>query len=227
LSHQSKYFPPEYGKSEFHCIHCNVFARQLWAHLQTLPSFTWTSVVDRLPKFNEQLSSDWVVSKCTHCGDHIVWHNQLIVYPKSIIVQPPNSDLGEEIINDYMEAARVFSDSPRASAALLRLALQKLCKKLGEKGENINEDIKQLVKKGLNPLVQKSLDSLRITGNNAVHPGAINLSEEPERVLKLFELLNFIAMKLITEPKEIESFYDDLPESSKSSIERRDNLENT
>jgi len=97
-----------------------------------------------------------------------------------------------------------------------------LCKQLGEKGENINEDIKNLVKKGLNPLVQKSLDSLRITGNNAVHPGTINIEEQSEKVLKLFDLLNFIADKMITEPKEISSFYDELPDTSKEAIEKRD-----
>jgi len=125
------------------------------------------------------------------------------------------------IINDYLEAARIFSDSPRSAAALLRLALQKLCKQLGESGKNINQDIKNLVGKGLNPLVQKSLDALRITGNNAVHPGEINLQEEPDKVLKLFDLLNFIANKMITEPKEIETFYADLPETSRNAVERR------
>ncbi|MBL4573843.1 MAG: DUF4145 domain-containing protein [Gammaproteobacteria bacterium] len=219
---KNKHFPPKYGKSEFHCVHCNVFARQFWAHLQTLTTFTWTSVVDQMPKFTEQLTSQWTVSKCSHCSEHIIWHKDTIVYPRSLIVEAPNTDLDQEIQEDYLEAARIFSDSPRASAALLRLALQKLCKQLGEKGENINQDIKNLVKKGLNPLVQKSLDSLRITGNNAVHPGNINLIEEPERVLKLFELLNFIAAKMITEPKEIEEFYEELPESSRESVAQRD-----
>ncbi|EEX92168.1 hypothetical protein VIOR3934_16581 [Vibrio orientalis CIP 102891 = ATCC 33934] len=219
----SKYYPPLYGNKEFHCPSCNVFARQGWAHLQTLTEFSWRSVVDRMPNFKEQLSSDWVVSKCSHCQDHIIWHKQKMIFPKSIPVQHPNPDLDQEIIEDYLEAANVFNDSPRAAAALLRLALQKLCKQLGEKGDNINQDIKNLVKKGLNPLVQKSLDSLRITGNNAVHPGEINLDDEPQRVLKLFDLLNFIATKMITEPKEIESFYDDLPDPAKESIEKRDN----
>jgi len=59
----------------------------------------------------------------------------------------PNQDLNADIIADYNEACRIYNDSPRASAALLRLALQKLCKQLGETGENINEDIKKLVKK--------------------------------------------------------------------------------
>ena len=115
-----------------------------------------------------------------------------------------------------------WRDSLRSSAALLRLALQKLCKQLGEKGENINEDIKNFVKKGLNPQIQKSLDILRITGNNAVHPGEINVEENPELVLKLFGLINFIAEKMITEPKEIEGFYEELPENAKNQIKERD-----
>jgi hypothetical protein len=70
--------------------------------------------------------------------------------------------------------------------------------------------------------VQKSLDALRITGNNAVHPGEINLEEKPEKVLKLFELLNFIANKMITEPREIENFYTGLPEGALDAVKRRD-----
>jgi hypothetical protein len=139
-----------------------------------------------------------------------------------MIAPLPNSDMGDQIKADYIEAGAVLSDSPRAAAALLRLALQKLCRQLGEKGDNINEDIKNLVAKGLNPLVQKSLDALRITGNNAVHPGEINLEEEPEKVLKLFELLNFIANKMITEPREIENFYSALPENARDAVNKRD-----
>ena len=219
---QEKHFPPEYEKAEYHCPHCNVYSKQFWAHLQTLTDFQWRSFVDGSSKFNEVLGEEWAVSKCQHCGNYIVWFQGNIVYPKNIIVQLPNKDLDEEIINDYLEAARIFAESPRSSAALLRLALQKLCKQLGESGQNINDDIKSLVDKGLNPLVQKSLDALRITGNNAVHPGEINLQEDPNKVIKLFDLLNFIANKMITEPKEIEAFYDDLPESSRTAVARRD-----
>ncbi|UAW99940.1 DUF4145 domain-containing protein [Halopseudomonas nanhaiensis] len=142
-----------------------------------------------------------------------------MIYPKKSIATPPNVDLSESIQADYREAASVLADSPRAAAALLRFALQKLCVQLGEQGKNINDDIKNLVKKGLNPLVQKSLDALRITGNNAVHPGELDLSEEPDRVLKLFELINFIANKMITEPKEIESFYEGLPSGAIQAVE--------
>ena len=52
--------------------------------------------------------------------------------------------------------------------------LQKLCKVLGQSGNNINEDIKALVESGLDPRVQKALDAVRVVGNNAVHPGQMD-----------------------------------------------------
>lgn len=219
---QSEYFPPSLGKGEYHCPHCNVYAKQFYAHLHAFPQSQWNSIVAQQDNFNEPLSKDWIVTKCQKCKNLVVWYGGNIIYPRKMIAPLPNSDMNDQIKADYMEAGIVFSDSPRAAAALLRLALQKLCIQLGEKGENINEDIKKLVAKGLNPLVQKSLDALRITGNNAVHPGEINLEEESVKVLKLFELLNFIANKMITEPREIEHFYSALPEGALDAVNKRD-----
>ena len=129
-----------------------------------------------------------------------------LIYPKKILVEQPNKDLSKDIQADYLEAANILNDSPRSAAAILRLALQKLCKQLSEKGKNINDDIASLVKKGLNPTIQKALDSLRITGNNAVHPGELDLSDDVERVIKLFKLINFVAEKMISEQNEISGF---------------------
>lgn len=219
---KSEFFPPVFGKGEYHCPHCNVYAKQFYAHLHGTSQSDPSSIVFRHDKFNETLPKEWVVTKCQRCQNVVFWHGVNMIYPRKMIAPLPNSDMDDQIKADYIEAGTVFSDSPRAAAALLRLALQKLCKQLGEKGENINEDIKKLVGKGLNPLVQKSLDALRITGNNAVHPGEINLEEEPEKVRKLFELLNFIANKMITEPREIESFYSALPEGARDAVKKRD-----
>jgi Domain of unknown function (DUF4145) len=216
------YFPPIIGKSEYHCPSCQVYASQLYSTLYAMGISHSSGVFHGKQAFNETLKSNWIVTKCQHCREIAIWDGDKLVFPKSTIAPPPNIDLTEEIKTDYLEAALVLTDSPRAAAALLRLALQKLCKQLGENGENINTDIKNLVKKGLNPLVQKSLDALRITGNNAVHPGEISLIEAPERVLQLFNLINFIADKLLTEPKQIESFYDELPTGAVEAVKKRD-----
>ena len=217
-----EYFPPQLGHEEYHCPYCNVYAKQFYAHLGTLGQYNWTSAVDQQTGFNSVMPEDWIVTKCQRCKKFALWIDGNLVFPDRTLAPPPNDDLQDSIKIDYLEAASVASKSPRAAAAILRLALQKLCIQLGEKGENINHDIGALVGKGLNPLVQKSLDALRITGNNAVHPGEINLNEDSGRVFKLFELINFIAQKMITEPRELEAFYTALPPGATDAVKRRD-----
>ena len=228
---KEQHFPPEHAKGQYHCPHCDVYAKQRWSHLtanadlytkRNQYGITQRSNLTGQVATSGNLPEEWTISICEHCNGMAVWLGTSMIYPKKIIVEQPNKDLAEDIQQDYIEAANVLGDSPRSAAAILRLALQKLCKQLGEKGENINDDIRALVKKGLNPAIQKSLDALRITGNNAVHPGELDLTEDTERVIKLFGLINFIAEKMITEPKEIDSFYDDLPEDARKAVEKRD-----
>jgi hypothetical protein len=146
-----------------------------------------------------------------------------MVYPKSPPIDPPNDDLNEQIKSLYNEASKIFSDSPRGATALLRLALQMLLKQIGKEGTNINNDIKELVESGLSSKIQKALDLLRVVGNNAVHPGQINLDDNSEVALKLFKILNFIADEMITKPKDIETLYNDVvPTETKGHIAKRD-----
>jgi hypothetical protein len=144
-----------------------------------------------------------------------------MIYPESTGVEPPNPDLNDDIKRDYGEAASILHKSPRGAAALLRLAIQKLMIQLGEKGQNLYEDIANLVEKGLPEEVQQALDSLRVIGNEAVHPGVLDLRDDQETAEQLFKLLNFIAEKMITEPKVVKEIYNKIPESKKEQIKRR------
>jgi hypothetical protein len=128
----------------------------------------------------------------------------------------------DEIRTDYEEARGIAGASPRAAAALLRLAVQKLCKHLGERGENINQDIANLVKKGLNVDIQRALDVVRVVGNNAVHPGQIDLNDTPQVCEQLFGLVNMIIERMIVEPKKLGDLFFALPESTLEAIQRRD-----
>lgn len=233
---KEQHFPPIHAQGQFHCPHCGVYAKQRWSHLSAVSDVytqrnqfhqvSYQSNIFGLTVTNGNLPEEWTISVCEHCNGMAIWNGTGMIFPKKILVEQPNKDLSDEIQADYLEAANVLGDSPRSAAAILRLALQKLCKQLGEKGANINDDIASLVKKGLNPAIQKSLDALRITGNNALHPGELDLTEDMERVTRLFGLLNFITEKMITEPKEIGAFYDGLPEGAKEAIEKRDGHEN-
>jgi hypothetical protein len=78
------------------------------------------------------------------------------------------------------------------------------------------------VSKGLPAKVQKALDYCRVVGNNAVHPGEINLNDTPDIAQNLFRMVNFIVEDRITRPKEIDELYGLLPEASREAIEKRD-----
>ncbi len=220
MSKKEKYIPPQLKQAKFHCPHCGVLAHQKWAHLEARD--IWGNDFYNLDIFNDSLSENWRISKCEHCHRIVIWLDEQMIYPDKILVPEPNEFLNEEIKEDYLEAASIVNKSPRGAAALLRLALQKLLKQLGEKGENINEDIKSLIKKGLNSTIQKALDYVRVTGNNAVHPGIIDLKDNKDIALKLFSIINFIAEKMIEEPKEIEEMFEvDIPSEEKERIEKR------
>jgi hypothetical protein len=162
------------------------------------------------------------ISKCFNCDDIAIWIFDRMVYPRRGEAPEPNPDLSSDIRRDYDEASSILDISPRGAAALLRLSIQKLCKELGEPGKNINDDIGSLVAKGLDHRVQKALDIVRVVGNDAVHPGTIDLRDDRATAENLFQLLNLIAEKMISEPKHVDDVYNSLPREKLAAIEKRD-----
>ena len=146
-----------------------------------------------------------------------------MLYPDFGSAPLPSEDMPEDVKKDYEEAARIFIKSPRGAAALLRLGLQKLCIHLGEEGKNINTDIRSLVKKEvLSGQVIKVADTLRIIGNNAVHPGQI-VDEDFDKVAgKMFNLINAIVEETITKPKMWNNLYEQMPENARNAAEAQD-----
>jgi hypothetical protein len=163
------------------------------------------------------------ISKCSECDEIALWMQDVLLLPSTAEAPPANPDLPKHIRQDYDEAGAILSLSPRGAAALLRLCVQKLCKELGEDGKNINDDIGALVKKGLSVRVQQALDVVRVVGNSAVHPGQLDLKDDRATALSLFQLINIIAEKMISEPKHIDEAFANLPEDALKAIERRDN----
>lgn len=122
----------------------------------------------------------------------------------------------------YNEARNISDISPRASAALLRLAVEKLLPLVGAEGKSINAMIHDLVTKGLSPEIQMALDGLRVIGNETIHPGQIEIQENKDIAMGLFKVLNIIVEHLITRKKEIQELYDLLPDEKKQWIKNRD-----
>lgn len=202
----SKYYPPVFEEQKFHCILCSVFSKQGWYTLQ----------------YSNGHLSDFKFSLCEHCGDRCYWYKGRMIVPSEAPVPPPHQDLPNACLDEYNEARDVVARSPRAAAALLRLAVQKLMKELGEKGDNINDDIGSLVSKGLPIEVQQALDYCRVIGNNGVHPGEIDINDKPEVAHSLFEMINFIVEDRVSRPMKVAGLYSSLPEGALKAVKKRD-----
>lgn len=216
-----KHISPTLEQTSFHCPHCGVLAEQTWSkNIQC----NYQGLLPSGGQANTQyFLQSTLISKCGHCKDISLWVKEKMVYPLTGNVEMANSDLPDDIKNDYNEAKDIVNISPRGAAALLRLAVQKLCVHLGEKGTNINDDIKSLVKKGLPQTMQQALDSVRVIGNNAVHPGKIDLNDNIEIAYALFGFVNIICEMLISQPKKVKEYYErHIPENIRSGIEKRD-----
>jgi len=162
------------------------------------------------------------VSLCFNCDKECLWFRGRLFCPGFAGAAPPSADLADDIQADYLEAASILQKSPRGAVALLRLCVQKLCKQLGQPGANINADIAALVREGLPVRLQQALDAVRVIGNNAVHPGELDLKDDVATAMTLFGLINLIADNRISEPKRIAAVYNTLPEGTREAIERRD-----
>ncbi|EGR2784078.1 DUF4145 domain-containing protein [Vibrio parahaemolyticus] len=241
---------PEHKSEYFKCPHCQVLSQQIWfdvdssssaanqiinhvyldyrSQVQSFKQEAIASFIERVVRaYNihmpEFVPNGFSVATCTSCNQISLWVNEEIVYPRQTAIAPPNEDMEQEIKELYIEASTIVVDSPKGATALLRLALQLLLKQLGKSGKNINNDIKELVADGLSPKIQKALDLLRVVGNNAVHPGQIDLDDGRDIAFKLFHVLNFIAEEMISKPKELDFLYSDIvPEETQEHINQRD-----
>jgi len=198
------YTAPVFEGSAFNCPHCGAYANQRWFDVNAAGAR-----VGSVP--------DLKLAICVHCQRYSLWRGAKMLYPSG-----GGAPLPDDIRADYEEARAIVSLSPRGAAALLRLAIQKLCIHLGEPGENLNTDIANLVKRGLPGKVQKALDIVRVIGNEAVHPGQIDLKDDKQTANELFHLLNLIAEVMITQPKHVDELYESLPESKREAIRGRD-----
>jgi len=215
------YIAPQISLSAFHCPLCGTYAHMNWYNYSSYNS-----------------SRPYTEAKCSHCDERSMWRIEeyakgengvrkpsrgTMLFPDTGIAPLPELDMPEDVRRDYEEAARISAKSPRGAAALLRLGLQKLCLHLGKDGKKINEDIRSLAEdQVLPPMVIKVADTVRITGNNAVHPGEMSDEDFDYVASKLFDLLNFIVKKAITEPKELKELYEKVPEKPRVSAEIED-----
>lgn len=206
--------PPSYRAASFTCTVCHTLSQMKW---------------DDLYSHDFQFHISGIVRcVCTNCSEFSLWvfdpdlEEGTLVFPLTLDAPECSVDMPEDCAGEFEEARKIWGSSPRGTAALLRLCLQKLLKHIGGAGHKIDDDIKALVAKGLDPHIQQALDVIRVTGNNAVHPLEMNLEDDPDSVLVLFDMINLIVDERITRPRNIQSRFANLPEKARLAIEKRD-----
>ncbi|MBL8025192.1 MAG: DUF4145 domain-containing protein [Fibrobacteres bacterium] len=215
-----EYVQPKFIQEAFNCPHCGAFAHMYWS-----------KIYNEFGRQNSFLRTPLMQSRCAHCRKDCFWiqpdediDEGTLILPVGSVAPLPHPDMPKEICSAYEEARNIVGFSPKSSAALLRLCVQKLCKHLGESGSNINNDIKALVTKGLPIEIQQALDIVRVVGNNAVHPGELNDSDISSIAIPLFELVNQIVEDRISRPNKLKNLFSKLPNGAKEAIKKRDSI---
>ncbi len=215
------YVAPQLGLGAFNCPHCDAYANQSWygtvaGYKYGLPG--WGTREGPISYLGDELD----ISECTHCKEKALWLNGRMIYPLLLTAPKPNPETPEDVAKDFEEARQVVNASPAAAAALLRRAVEKLVDDLDATGDSLNQRIGDLVAHGLPPEIQQALDYVRVTGNDHVHPGMLVEDEPGATALQLFTIVNAIVERMVVFPKKMKALYDDLPDSKRAQIDRRD-----
>ncbi|CAN5389015.1 hypothetical protein BH10ACT8_BH10ACT8_11340 [soil metagenome] len=199
------YVTPTFRAAAFTCPRCGAYAQQQWSALVA---------------GGNQTDADR--SLCTVCRGQSWWISRTLRVPATVIGPMPHESMPGEVTALYEEARDVAARSPRAAAALLRLALQQLFTELVPGEKNLDRAIGELVQKGLDPSIQRAMDVLRVVGNHSVHPGEIQLAGDTGLSEALFELTNQVVEQMIARPAKIEELFNMIPQGARDAIERRD-----
>ncbi|MFG1332518.1 DUF4145 domain-containing protein [Xanthobacter autotrophicus] len=236
--------PPALGQASFNCPHCHALAHQLWYTMHAASTNSPSSEIKpyelisvlhglsksdlilkisdiSIDKIDKNLIEGLFASKCTSCHGVSIWVFRNIAYPSAADEIIPEDDMPASIKGDFVEASLIVKNSPRGAAALLRLCVQKLCIDLGE-SDTIDQAIGNLVKKGMPERMQKMLDIVRVYGNESVHPGQIDMSDDRATAMNLFDIVNIIVRTVITDNAKIDNLYSNMPVEKRQAIARRD-----
>ena len=103
------YVKPGFRQESFTCPHCNCFSEHHWRYIQVNNSF----------ESDTTATTSW----CLRCRQYFFWQEQRLVWPLKSGIPDPIDGCPEQIKQVYNEARAIFTHSPRASSALLRLAI--------------------------------------------------------------------------------------------------------
>lgn len=200
----------------FTCPRCGVVAAQSW--IDTYRKYR-DFKTGRMVEVEEKLE-DLALSTCSSCTGRSLWFEGKLFYPKLNSAEPMPIDLPSSVQIDYEEAQAIASTSPRGAAALLRMCVENLCKSVTGKG-SFDAAIGELERSGLPPAISTAMDVVRSNGNEALHAGRLYGNDDAGTVTLLFRLVRSIVSWSITEKRELDDLYQQIPPEKREHIEKR------
>ena len=156
---------PSFKKEAFSCPYCGAFSMMMWIDLRS----SWEHrAIDS--GCEVKVKRTVYGAECSKCLSQSIWieekNDAIMLYPSSGFASalPAHHKMPDFIKADYDEALAVHGVSKKASAALLRLSLQKLLYYIGGKGDNIYSDINFLAEQKV--ISEKDHRLYKIKGNN-------------------------------------------------------------
>jgi hypothetical protein len=151
-----------------------------------------------------------IVSSCHNCGNISIWLRDKLIHPKVLYGPPASQYMPEAVASFYNEARSVYDSSKIGTIALLRLAIETLCKILltdSTSSDMLGTLIARMKKENKVPEnILRLLDGYRAMGNSGVHAGyyyAEDIGIDPDR---LFNTINRIVDKTIGELEDDKLF---------------------
>ena len=205
----SRYTPCFEAESMF-CPHCHVLTTMEWM------------------KIHCEITDDHPVSffsaSCFACKQSSIWTkafcSEKMIYPSTSNAPNAAIDMPFDVYPLYEEARLVYTHSPRAAAALLRVCLEKLCNHIAGTENTIASNLKRLANlpNPLPPRLLQMAQFIRVIGNEAAHPGVIDFEENSDTVNALFEFINLLVENQITFPQKVDSLFQSQPDSIQKKI---------
>ncbi|NOS93270.1 MAG: DUF4145 domain-containing protein [Cyclobacteriaceae bacterium] len=200
--------PPTFELKAFVCPHCGVLAGQTWSNtIQCQYQYMQPNGSSHPAMYELENTA---TAKCSNCHAFSIWLFGRMIFPYKGNVEMANPDLPMDVMRDYNEAVDVANISAKSAAALLRLALSKLCAHLAHH-KTLDENIEHLMKRGLPKELEHGLYKVRCLGSHAVAPGVIDAHDKLEVAFALFSFINTICDYFITQPKKIHESIHNLP----------------
>jgi len=204
-----------FKKNIFQCPHCGISTKHEWYNLAK------GKIAKNGINYYEAFIPNFYLSLCSKCKKYTVWLNDKIIYPDLSFAPWPTQDMPLDIKDGYLEARGVVTSSPKAASALLRMCLRNLMIHLGESGKNIELDISNLTKKGLPKKFHHALWAAGVIGAGATKPNEINLKDDVDTAIALFNLLNKIVEATISQQKKVKRLYTKLPKPKPARKKKR------